>query len=191
MVCFNRTVAVWTLSLFLAVSVFMPSPRAQSTPDMLATPDWGDYPLLMSQFGELCTMCEAYLRCTPGPDAADTGRAETLYFFETKTFWGQIATIWDYFAMWFDPVTSEKRPATIYRVATPDSADAVVPTETYLSVIDAKIEIDGTWINRESGEWFTAEDSKIGMCSRKGIGESMAAIAQIWPELAAENKGGQ
>lgn len=190
MVSFNRTVAVWTLSLFLLFSVLTPSSTAQA-PDNLATPDWGDYPLLMSQFGELCTMCEAYLKCIPNPTAADAGRNETLYFFQTKTFWGQIATIWDYFAMWFDPVTSEKRPATIYRIATPDSENAVVPTEAYLSVIEDKIEIDGTWINRESGAWFAADGSTIGKCSRKGIGESMAAIAQIWPDLAAENEGGQ
>lgn len=190
MVCFNRAVAVWTFSLFLAVSAITSSSNAQ-TPDVLATPDWGDYPLLMSQFGELCTMCEAYLRCTPTPEGRQSGREETLYFFETKTFWGQIATIWDYFAMWFDPVTSEKRPATIYRVTSPEDDDSVVQTETYLSVVDAKIEIDGTWVNRDSGAWFAADDTAIGMCSRKGIGESMAAIAQLWPQLAAENKGGQ
>lgn len=191
MVCFNRTVAVWTLSLFMAFSTCVSQSQAQSVPDNLATPDWGDYPLLMSQFGELCTMCEAYLRCIPDSSGATSERQETLYYFQTKTFWGQVATIWDYFARWFDPVTSEERPATIYRVSTPSSEDAVVPTLTYLSVADAKVEIDGTWVDRNSGEWFTADDSKIGMCSRKGIGESMAAIAQIWPELAAENTGGQ
>lgn len=190
MVCFKHALAVWTLCLFVVVSGGAPPATAQQS-DNLSTPDWGDYPLLMSQFGELCTMCEAYLRCTPTSTVGDTGRQETLYYFETKTFWGQIATIWDYFARWFDPVTSETRPATIYRISTPNASNAVEPTEPALSVADARIEIDGTWIDRNTGAWFAAGNSEIGTCSRKGIGESMALVARTWPELAAENTGGQ
>lgn len=191
MVCFKRVLAVWTLYLIVGGAILSPPATAQDLPPEVITPDWSSYPLLMSEFGELCTMCEAYLRCTPDPttDAAD--RAETLYFFRTKTFWAQIATIWDYFALWFDPVTSQERPATIYRIAAPQTDDAVIQTMTYLSEEAARIEIDNSWVDRNSGEWFTMDDTKIGMCDRRPIGESMDAIANLWPHLAHDGEGAQ
>ena len=83
--------------------------------------------LLTDRFSELCTMCEAWALCTAEPADTVAQRAEnlsqnppkvfTLYRFKIKGFWGQIATIWNYYARLFDPVVSETRPAEIFRRA--------------------------------------------------------------------------
>ncbi|MEQ8510247.1 MAG: hypothetical protein RIF37_09435 [Rhodospirillaceae bacterium] len=178
MTCWTRTITAWTF----AASLFLYSPAsiavAQQPSDPLATPDWGDYPLLMSQFGELCTMCEAYVRCTPN---ADQEISSKLYYFKNKTFWGQIATIWFYFAKWFAPITNEGRPAAIYTFSPDGSAESMMPAEAYLDVAESKIEIGGTWIDRDTNTWFALDNTTLGQCVRLGIPESMKAIEDAAP----------
>ena len=126
-------------------------------------------------------MCEAYVKCEPNVGRQNSASGYVLYYFQTKTFWGQIATIWDYFAVWFDPVTSENRPATIYRFT--DNAENMVstPTTTYLSVADSRIDIDQTWIDRDTHAWNDNAGNVIGHCNRLGIPESMELVAQQSP----------
>ncbi len=174
-------VAFWTLMTALPLGISAPAVSAQDTEQEFVTPDWGDYPLLMSQFGELCTMCVAYLQCQTDESGETTTKDFALYYFETKTFWGQIAIIWDYFAVWFDPVTSENRPATIYRFAGNDQAKIKVPTTAYLSEVDAKIEIDNTWIDRDTSDWYALSGERIGSCRRLGIPESVHMITSNEP----------
>ncbi len=189
MSCFRRAVAAWTLVLSILLSTQSTEALAQESTNSMATPDWGDYPLLMSQFGELCTMCEAYVQCTVGQSTASNSENFTLYYFETKTFWGQIATIWDYFAMWFDPVTSEKRPATVFKFTAGEKSNVTLPVTTYLSVEDATIDIDGMRIDRNTLAWFADNGDSIGTCRRLGIPESMAMIETNGPwEVSLDSK---
>jgi hypothetical protein len=171
----TAVIAFWTLLLLATASPLSKQPLAQ---EVHSTPDWGDYPLLMSQFGELCTMCEAYLKCEADGLSNPDSEAFTLYYFQTKTFWGQIATIWDYFAKWFDPVTSENRPATIYRFQKNSRISEPVPTKTNLSVADSRIDIDNTWIDRDGSTWHNRSGDVIGTCKRLSIPESMAMIIE-------------
>lgn len=173
----KSTVIAWTLLLLVCAGATSTAALAQNPNDTLATPDWGDYPMLMSQFGELCTMCEAYVQCNSAESADQTSPPYTLYYFKTKTFWAQIATIWDYFAMWFDPVTSQSRPAAVYQFAD----QVVTPVTAYLSVADSLIEIDGTRIDRNTLEWSSDAGQKLGTCTRLGIPESMAMIENAGP----------
>src|SRR5210317_1358986 len=60
-----------------------------------------DY-FLVGQFGEVCTMCEVTVLCEagselPADDAVPTGGDFTLYHLQTRTFWSQISTIWEWF----------------------------------------------------------------------------------------------
>ncbi|MDG2244020.1 MAG: hypothetical protein P8L66_11060 [Rhodospirillaceae bacterium] len=176
MSCFRRAIAAWTLVFTIVLGTSVTEPLAQDSTVSMATPDWGDTPLLMSQFGELCTMCEAYVRCSAEQPAASNPPRFTLFYFETKTFWGQIATIWDYFAKWFDPVTSEKRPATVFKFITTGPPNITAPVTAYLSVADATIDIDGTRIDRNTLAWMADGGDTIGSCRRLGIPESMAMI---------------
>lgn len=189
MSCFRGAIAAWTLVFTIVLGPPVTEPFAQDAADSMATPDWGDYPLLMSQFGELCTMCEAYVQCSAEQPTTSNAPAFTLYYFETKTFWGQIATIWDYFAKWFDPVTSEKRPATVFKFTPIEQPNVTTPVTAYLSVADATIDIDGTRINRNTLAWFANDGATIGSCSRLGIPESMAMIENNSPwETALEDE---
>lgn len=179
MICSRHTLAAWTCA---AVLIFFTQGRAfAQTEDPLATPDWGDYPLLMSQFGELCTMCEAYVECVPSPSEGGDRNGSHLYYFKTKTFWGQIATIWYYIAQWFAPVTNEGRPAAVYRFNADGTAADLLPTSAYLDVAEARVEIDGTWIDRNTNAWFTLENVPLGQCKRLGIPESMKMIEDTGP----------
>ena len=83
-----------------------------------ARADEQQYLLLMNRFGEICTMCEAVVLCADGDvsavTVADLGSPGTgpftLYHFQTKTFWGQVATIWSYLRRWVEPIIREERP---------------------------------------------------------------------------------
>ena len=150
--------------------------------------------MLASQFGELCTMCEATVVCRSVREANGSGASFeldslsdasfVLYHFRTKTFWGQIATIWDYFARWFDPVTSEERPVDIYRQRS--DAGVVVRqaslTETaYLSKADAQIFVQGRRIDRWTGEWAHESGAPLGTCVRTDLRETLPFIERLGP----------
>ena len=159
-----------------ATALFLLSAPAlsQETADRLDAPDWGDYPLLMSQFGELCTMCVAYVHCHADQQDRPSDEAQVLYYFQTKDFWGQIQTIWDYYAQWFNPVTAESRPATVYAGAAPRSVEA------FLDKKNGIIRIDGTWIDRDNSAWFSdGSDEQIGSCSRPSIQAGMVLAEQM------------
>ena len=172
---YRRLAAVWTLLALMAIPSNI---LAQEAEPSFTTPDWGDYPLLMSQFGELCTMCIAYVRCKEDNPGTSSTEDFAIYYFEIKSFWGQIATIWDYFAKWFDPVTSEKRPALIYRFNDDGNEYASVPTTAYLSREKSRIEIENTWIDRNTADWYAKSNEQIGSCDRMGIPEATYLIAQ-------------
>ena len=76
--------------------------------------------LLYSQFGEFCTMCEATLICIDEKnkinDAFLDHESYLLIHLETRTFWSQIATIWEFFIRNFDgyQVKGHSRPAILY-----------------------------------------------------------------------------
>ena len=136
--------------------------------------------LLQSQFGELCTMCEALVACRVDPfqdpaevkaDLSDFEDQEfTLYHFKTKDFWGQIATIWDYFAVWIDPVTSEKRPVRVYQHFDPQNGGPTLRERTaFLSVQEAKITVLDQSIDRWSGERISEDGDEQTYCVRLSL----------------------
>ena len=87
-------------------------------------PAYADY-FLVGQFGEICTMCEVIVLCETGDrdtqyeKIPDEG-SFTLYHLQTRTFWSQIATIWEWFITNFDSdslaTSGHKRPVKVYSV---------------------------------------------------------------------------
>jgi len=124
--------------------------------------------LLASQFGELCTMCVAYLRCTrthADPDHFD------LYYIQQKSFWGQLATIWDWGTVLFrDQPKSESRDVVIYRQFRDERGDlariVLADERAHLSMRRARIEVPTGWIDRRTARWSDAQDRAIGQCTR-------------------------
>lgn len=55
-----------------------------------------------------CTTCDDFIRCQSDE------RGYTLYRLRAKTFWAQIATIWDYLIARIRPKTTDTRPLTVY-----------------------------------------------------------------------------
>lgn len=115
--------------------------------------------LLASEFGELCTMCEAALRCEPA-QMSETARS-TIYVFHKKSFMGQVATVWDY-VPFVAKSEWETRPATIY-LLNGDTVERSGETAR-LNFKGAKAEVGGTRINRLNGEWQSADGSTLGLC---------------------------
>ena len=84
------------LALPIALSLWAGTAFAQVNIDA-----YRDY-FLVGQFGEVCTMCEVTVLCETGTElppedkVPDTG-SFTLYHLQTRTFWSQVSTIWDWF----------------------------------------------------------------------------------------------
>jgi hypothetical protein len=60
----------------------------------------------------LCTTCDDFLQCTRTGQSVES--EFRLYRLREKSFFAQIATIWDYLIQWFHQKTNDRRPLTIY-----------------------------------------------------------------------------
>jgi hypothetical protein len=170
------TVAVFAL---LAAAAVTPAPaQAQA---QVQDPN---YPLLVNRFGELCTMCEATVACAAGPSApadvaalAAPGSAWTLYHFQTKDFWGQVATIFKYLERWIRPVVREERPVVVY---TSGPGGGRVDTLAALSLDPPRIEVGDRRIDRRidngSAAWQDGAGSPVGQCARLPLRETLAFL---------------
>ena len=115
----------------------------------------------------LCTTCDDFLRCERSGDAtgmpagmpidmqdpADPAESYRIYRMREKSFWAQIATIWDYLVQWVHRKTSDTRPLTVYldeggqRRSIDEQGMARVDVAAGLiSLPDSSIDMrDGTW----------------------------------------------
>lgn len=138
------------------------------------------YPLLVNRFGELCTMCEATVACAAGPTApadvaalAAPGAAWTLYHFQTKDFWGQVATIFKYLERWIRPVVREERPVVVY---TSGPGGGRVDTLAALSVDPPRIAVGDRRIDRGSAAWQDGAGNPVGQCARLPLRDTLAFL---------------
>lgn len=159
--------------------------------------------LLHSKFGELCTMCEATVVCASRDISAvsvddliqPVAGPYTLYHFHTKTFLGQVATIYDYMIRWIEPVITEKRPLTIYEI--PAAGDPAVgrgriETSVELSLDPPLITVGQLQIERRNREWRSADGEVLGACRRLPLRETWEYLQSNgpWPERTAVSAAG-
>jgi hypothetical protein len=147
-------------------------------------PAYADY-FLVGRFGEICTMCEAIVLCEAGEQAEKYERIPdegnfTVYHLQTRTFWSQVSTIWEWFIRNFDPdslaQSGHTRPVDVYEIAGglwsgPDTLEAHVALEP------AIIEIGGHKIDRVKRTWLEGADgTAAGYCQRMPLWESLDSI---------------
>ena len=129
-------------------------------------------------------MCEAMVLCETG--ASEPAHAQvpetgsfTLYHLQTRTFWSQVSTIWEWFMANFDEVAVDghSRPVRVIEVrdgrwSAPRLASAQV------SLDPARIAIDGWAIDRRDRSWReSGTDTALGYCQRLPLWDSLDSIA--------------
>jgi hypothetical protein len=119
--------------------------------------------LLANQYGELCTMCVASLKCS-SPD----NTVKTTYDFQKKGFIGQMMTVLDY-VPGLGPGVWETRDVRITDTKS-DGTSATRSEGSRLSIKEAKIEAGGTTINRATGAWASASGADLGLCVAAQVG---------------------
>ena len=146
---------------------------------------------LVGRFGEVCTMCEVVVLCErsatiPDYETTPTQGQFTLYHLQTRTFWSQMATIWEFFVANFSTEglaqQGHTRPTIVYAV----SGNGWEPAETIESrlVLDPpQIEFGTTWIDRTDQSWRSRDDALLGYCERMPLWESIERI-----EVATEQR---
>ena len=139
--------------------------------------------LLYSQFGEFCTMCEATLVCAEGENNIDDTfldrESYLLIHLQTRTFWSQIATIWEFFIRNFDDyqVKGHSRPVNIYSSEKGNWLSIDITTAE-ISVDPNLIKMKQFLIDRETQNWINHKEEIIGSCKRLPLWETLAYIDQ-------------
>jgi hypothetical protein len=155
---------------------------------------YADY-LLVGQFGEICTMCEAIVICdiSDSEIPLSTIPADgnfTLYHFQTRTFWSQIATIWEWFITNFDSdslaESGHRRPVRVYTVTDGRWSEAST-VEAHLSLEPATIDIGDDRIDRIESRWLKGQKKEpVGFCQRLPLWDSLEIIES---HFSAEDAG--
>ena len=137
--------------------------------------------LLYSQFGEFCTMCEAILVCTDEKneinDAFLDRESYLLIHLETRTFWSQISTIWEFFIRNFEgyQIKGHSRPAMLYSSKMGNWFD-IEATSAEVSIDPNLIKIKQFMIDRETQDWIDRKEKRIGTCARIPLWETLTYI---------------
>lgn len=129
--------------------------------------DRGSAPLpsesLQIRINLLCTTCDDFLRCDASGAASET-QSYRLYRLREKSFWAQIATIWDYLIQLVRRKTTDVRPLSIYenqgevRRITSSVGKARVDAAAGL------IQLPDSTIDMRNGEWRTPTGALQGQC---------------------------
>ena len=175
----QRHVAAWTAQCLLFLLALTTAPPASA---QMNDPKYADY-FLFGRFGEICTMCEVVVLCEVTD--ADTARETipgsgsfTVYHIQTRTFWSQIATIWEWFIRNFDDTAADghERPVLVYEVV--DGKWPLPRTvQAQVSLEPPVIALHGHAIDRTNRRWRRgAELEPVGYCQRLPLWESIEII---------------
>lgn len=170
----------WLPTLALAMSL----PAAAQVND----PAFRDY-FLVGEFGEICTMCEAVVLCEAGAAppvyaAIPAQGTFTVYHVQTRTFWSQVGTIWEWFMSNFRPraVDGHSRPIHVHAVQDGTWSPQQV-VEARVSLDPPFITLDGHRIERVERRWQTAPGgANLGFCQQLPLWESLELITARSPQ---------
>ncbi len=152
-----------------------------------------DY-FLVGRFGEVCTMCEVTVLCesadaVPEYSEIPASGSFTIYHLQTRTFWSQVSTIWEWFISNFSaaPLAARghTRPVHIHTVTDGEWQPRKI-VEARLVLDPGVLEFGDTWINRVNRQWFDAATRQpIGYCERLPLWEALETISEQSPEGVA------
>jgi hypothetical protein len=145
-----------------------------------------DY-FLVGQFGEVCTMCEVAVLCEAGDTLPERtllpeAGSFTLYHLQTRTFWSQVSTVWEWFVSNFSAgslaARGHTRPVHLYTVTDGNWATPRI-SEARLILEPGVVEFGQVHIDRIDRSWWSAEHSEqLGYCQRMPLWETLEVIAQ-------------
>ena len=129
-------------------------------------------------------MCEAVIVCREltfeEPVALeqllDSQQPFVLYHLQTRSFWSQIATIWEWFVANFETVSGHARPVIVY--SRPEGGKPSVHTSEVTITIEPPIlQFEKLAIDRVSQEWLK-NGEMVGYCARLDLWSSLEFIQQ-------------
>lgn len=175
-------------SLFITLSLALLALQASA---QVNDPKYKDY-FLMGRFGEVCTMCEVIVLCEPGdviPTYASVPESGnfTLYHIQTRTFWSQVSTIWEWFVKNFSEgeetlaTRGHTRPIFRYDV-TGDQWSDKQTLQARLILEPGRLEFGEHTIDRVNQAWSTSINGKqIGFCQRMPLWYALEQIKSKAP----------
>lgn len=111
------------------------------------------------QINLYCTTCDDFLQCRSEGDVD-----YTLYRLQPKSFWAQIATIWDYLIAQVRPKTSDHRPLTIYEDINGQKRLRLEDAEARVDLRTATIGLPDSSIDMRDGRWQASNGRVLGQC---------------------------
>lgn len=173
---------LWVLGMVLAACAALSRPAGAQVNEA----KYAGY-FLVGRFGEVCTMCEVVVLCQagaalPAHGAVPPDGSFTLYHIQTRTFWSQISTIWEWFISNFSSrplVGGHSRPVIIYEVRD-GMWSAPISGEMHIALEPPLISLpDGRQIERIGRRWrATSPPAELGYCERLPLWDALAIIAR-------------
>lgn len=121
----------------------------------------------------LCTTCDDFVRCEA---SGTTDGSYQLLHLENKTFWAQIATIWDFLVQAIHERKEDRRPLAIYASAggpAQRGADAVT------DLVQHRIAVPDGWIDQVNGEWHGTDGVVKGQCTLLPLPEGRELVKKL------------
>jgi len=150
---------------------------------------------LIGQFGEVCTMCEVIVLCEESdipPEYAivPENASFTLYHLQTRTFWSQVSTIWEWFVANFSSQSlaesGHTRPAHVYSVSAGQWSPMQI-VEVRLVLEPGVLKFHETMVDRVNRRWLDADTQQpLGYCQRLPLWESLEAITRYSVEATGQ-----
>jgi len=144
-----------------------------------------DY-FLVGRFGEVCTMCEVTVLCEAGEQTVEyesipAAGTFKVYHLQTRTFWSQVSTIWEWFIANFtaDGLASRghTRPVHVYTISEGAWSEAEI-IEGRLILDPGLLEFGDYNIDRVDRSWQRADSGvAVGYCTRLPLWDALESIA--------------
>lgn len=111
----------------------------------------------------LCSTCDDFIRCEASGRAPEAN-SYRLYRLREKSFWAQIATIWDYLIQLIRRKTTDVRPLSVYENQGELRRVSSVVGTARIDAASGLIQLPGSTIDMRNGEWRTSTGDLQGQC---------------------------